>query len=297
MNETQQRIPEQEWVLTVVEAPRHFVKVGRKVLCRDFMPRSHDAALEQAEGRLNRIRMEVSDHILFRAMVYDAMFISRNCCLSQGRRIGHEIIAHDHVNVGRDVLADVLRQRPRLCVLSVEEPERPTPLTDADHYLFRVLPGPDALADLLSANVGFVHFAGAIQLWFTRLFDRVTDAMTQVPRRAIVNLEHPVKLVRRHALLRLADQIHSKEPFREGEMGIVKHGACRHRELVTASLGIAVVLIALQDRGHFLAAALRAADALGPAEMLKIVAAMLIVAVSFYQFAKINGFFHRSTHA
>jgi hypothetical protein len=38
MNEFQHRIPKQEWIFTVVEPPRHFVKVGRQMLRRDPMP-------------------------------------------------------------------------------------------------------------------------------------------------------------------------------------------------------------------------------------------------------------------
>ncbi len=42
MNELQHRVPEQERILTVVEPPRHFVKVGWQMLRRDPMPSSHN---------------------------------------------------------------------------------------------------------------------------------------------------------------------------------------------------------------------------------------------------------------
>ncbi len=42
MNESQHRVTKQERVLAVVEPPRHFVKVGRQMLRRDPMPRSHN---------------------------------------------------------------------------------------------------------------------------------------------------------------------------------------------------------------------------------------------------------------
>jgi hypothetical protein len=38
MNEFQHRVPKQERILAIVEAPCHFVKVGRKMLRRDPMP-------------------------------------------------------------------------------------------------------------------------------------------------------------------------------------------------------------------------------------------------------------------
>jgi hypothetical protein len=34
-----------------------------------------------------------------------------------------------------------------------------------------------------------------------------------------------------------------------------------------------------------------------PAQVLKIVPALLVVAVAFYQFAEVNGFFHKVTYA
>lgn len=49
--------------LAAVEAPRHLVKVSRKMLCRDSAPRSHDSALEQAECRFPGIRVNVAANI------------------------------------------------------------------------------------------------------------------------------------------------------------------------------------------------------------------------------------------
>src|SRR5208282_3114259 len=60
MNEFQHRVTKEIRILAVVEPPRHLVKVGRQMLCRDAMPSSHDAALEQAERRLYRVRVDVA---------------------------------------------------------------------------------------------------------------------------------------------------------------------------------------------------------------------------------------------
>ena len=43
MNEFQHRVSKQERILAVVEPPRHFVRIGRQMLCRYTMPRSDDA--------------------------------------------------------------------------------------------------------------------------------------------------------------------------------------------------------------------------------------------------------------
>jgi hypothetical protein len=55
VNEFQHRIAEQERALTIVEAPHHFVEVGREMLRTDFMPPAHDAALEQGECGLHAV--------------------------------------------------------------------------------------------------------------------------------------------------------------------------------------------------------------------------------------------------
>ena len=44
-----QSINEQIGLLTAIESEAHFIEVGRKMLCTDIMPRSHDAALEKRE--------------------------------------------------------------------------------------------------------------------------------------------------------------------------------------------------------------------------------------------------------
>ena len=40
-------------ILAVIEAEAHFIQVGRELLRRTFMPRSHNAPLEQREGRFH----------------------------------------------------------------------------------------------------------------------------------------------------------------------------------------------------------------------------------------------------
>jgi hypothetical protein len=50
MNQFEHRVPKQVWILAVVEAPRHFVKVGRQMFCRHTMPCSHNPALRSCEA-------------------------------------------------------------------------------------------------------------------------------------------------------------------------------------------------------------------------------------------------------
>ena len=63
VDEFKHRIAERKRVLTVVEPPRHFIQVGRKMLCTDLVPPSSDAALEQRECVLNRIGVNFAPRI------------------------------------------------------------------------------------------------------------------------------------------------------------------------------------------------------------------------------------------
>lgn len=234
MNESEHGIPKQIRVFSVVKAPCHFVQVGLQVFRRDFVPRPNDPALEQREGRFHAIRMEYAVYILLRAVIHDVMLRCWHGSLAEGGRIRHKVIRHDHVNVGRDVLSNVLRQCAALGVLSVEETEIAAALTNADHYFFRILASPHAFADLLSAYVCFVYFADTVHLWFAYLLYSMAYAMTEIPCRPVVNFQHPMKLVGAHPLLRLADQIDSKEPFRERQVCVMEYRSSRYRELVAA---------------------------------------------------------------
>ena len=44
MDKLQNRVAEKVPIVAVIETPSHLVQIGRKVLCADLMPRTHDAA-------------------------------------------------------------------------------------------------------------------------------------------------------------------------------------------------------------------------------------------------------------
>ena len=50
------RIDEQIGTTAPVEPERHFLKVGWQMPCRDPMPRTKDAALQERESRFNLVR-------------------------------------------------------------------------------------------------------------------------------------------------------------------------------------------------------------------------------------------------
>ena len=43
-----------------IEPGFHFLKVGFKMFCRDFMPRTNDAALQQRKGGFNAVRRNIA---------------------------------------------------------------------------------------------------------------------------------------------------------------------------------------------------------------------------------------------
>ena len=121
MNEFEHGVTKQERVLAVVEPPRHFVKVGCQMLCRNTVPSSHNPALQERECRLDRVcvnvpatvnTLPVLDRLVF-AVVYSGPLHSE--------RVGHKFIGHNHVYIVADVLFDVSGQRSGLYVLSMEE--------------------------------------------------------------------------------------------------------------------------------------------------------------------------------
>ena len=123
MNEFQHRIAEEKRVLTVIKAPRHFVKVGCQMLCRHAMPRSHNAALEQAKSRLHRVRVNVSIYVHAVLVADRFVFIGGHVCLLNCVGVGGEFVRYDNIDIATDVLFDVLCQRASFRIGGVEEAE------------------------------------------------------------------------------------------------------------------------------------------------------------------------------
>lgn len=89
-----QGVQEKIGTLAAVETEAHFVQVGWKMLGADFVPRSDDAALEQGESRLHRVRVNVGPkpHILFSAVVNGFVPVGQ---LSESAGIGGKFIGNN----------------------------------------------------------------------------------------------------------------------------------------------------------------------------------------------------------
>src|ERR1035438_2134665 len=202
---------------------------------RDFMPRSHNSALEQRERRLDAVGSNVAVNVDLSAMVDGLVLHLADSRFPHSAGVGSPVIRHNHVHVTADVLADVLRQRPRLRILSMEEPEFPAALLDADNWNLFALTVRDApcavRVPLTTADPSFIHFNRAIQRLWIDFFHRGPDAMAEVPRGFVASADHALDLVRRDAFAGLTHEVGGSEPSRQGEFSILKDGSGQNGEL------------------------------------------------------------------
>ena len=127
-----QGIKEQIGTLPAIEPELHLREVGRKMFGADFVPASDDAPLEQREGRLDSVGVDVrsKSDVLFLPVIDGFVPVVANCSVISGPFIGH-----DHVHIFGDVLLDVLFQSATLGVLGMEEAHVATTLPDSDNEL------------------------------------------------------------------------------------------------------------------------------------------------------------------
>src|SRR5664279_3828704 len=224
----EKRIAEKVRVLTIVESPTHFVKVGLQMLRTDLMPCTDDATLQQRETRLNAVRVNVTNGVDTIHML-DCLVLAEDASIMQRLRIALKLVGHNHVNIVRDIFLDVFRQRTRLHILGMKESQWPATLPDADYNFFLALRMAYfvLMAALLAAYKGFVYFYCAAQLGtIIGSSHRSADAVTEIPCSLIALFaEHPVNLTSRHALLGFGQQIRDEEPLSQWQMGVMKHGS------------------------------------------------------------------------
>jgi hypothetical protein len=260
--------------LSAIEPERHFVQVGREMFCADLVPRSHDAALQERECRLDGVGMNVSsgtDVFFFR--VIDTFVFE----ITDSRFVSSPLVGDDNVYVGADVFLNVLRQRAGLSVLCVKESQIAIALTNADHYFFLsggsnllpVLPSPESF----SANIGFVHLNRAFEHYAFGFFHGRADAMAEIPSGFVANSDGSLDLVGRHSLASFTEQQRNHEPFTQSQVGVVKDRSSGDRELIVALFTVQETAIQTRKR---LSVATRAFRAIRPPEPFKQFAALLV---------------------
>jgi len=238
-----QSVNKQIGTLAAVETERHFVQVGLQVLGTDFVPRSNDAAFQKRECRFHGIRMDFATSV-FLDRVIDLLVGSCDVGFPHSRAVDVEIIRHNHINIGADVFLNVLCQRSTLDILSVEEAESAATLPDANDNLF--VGSTSALgyafAASATADIGLIHFNGSVQHWALRFDHSATDAVTEIPSGFVADTQHPLDLIGRHTLARLANQMGGNKPLEQGQVRVMEDRASGNAELV-------VTLFAVQELG------------------------------------------------
>src|SRR5271165_767493 len=205
------------------------------MLCGNFMPCSDDAALQQTEGALDCVGVNVSIHVATETVVNLAMLILE---LTTHRSVvGGEIVGHDEFDIIRDVLVNDFVERAGLDIAYASEAQFSATLPNPNHDFLLAISasGNASVVVMMPTYVGLINFYDAVKRWALHFLHRCADAMTQVPRSLIALLsKHPIDLAGRHAFLGFGQQVGNDEPRNQRQVGVMEHGAHRHRELIMA---------------------------------------------------------------
>src|SRR6266704_2867400 len=101
------------------------------MLRTDFMPRSHNAALEQRKSRFDGIRVNIAMRVLSGVIDRAVLFLLESI---ERPRVNRGFVRHNHFNVPTDVRLDNLTHRIRAGVLSMNQPQIAVTLPDADYH-------------------------------------------------------------------------------------------------------------------------------------------------------------------
>ena len=248
-----QRVDEQISPVSAVKAKLHFFEVGGEMLRGNSMPRSHDAALEQAESGFDGIGVNVT-HDVDPAAVFDDFLFSR-CGFSHSHFVRSGIIGENDFHIFADILANVLRQCSSLCVSCVKEAEIAVALADADDNFLVVHLADLSFAAIPATDVGRVHFHFAVEHRFGGLRHGVPDAMAEVPCCFVrADAERALNLAGRNSFLRFAEKQRCGKPSCERQVRIIEHGACCDGELVVTVFAVEEVLFGFELNDGSLAA-------------------------------------------
>jgi hypothetical protein len=202
------------------------------MLCTDFMPRSHDAALQEREGRFYGVSVNVAHDV-------DAVLVANrpmppHTDTPHGIGVSDVLVRDNHVHVLADVLAEVLGKRGRPRIRSVKESEFAISLADAnDNFLVLSASAPSLPSDL-DADTGFIHLNCSSQLTCGSLNHRRSNSVAQKPSRTVSGLQHSLHLESRHSLFGFAEKVHRQKPLVQRQMSIMEDGAREYAKLVAA---------------------------------------------------------------
>src|SRR5438552_1401012 len=233
------------------------------MLRADLVPRSHDAALQEAESVFHGVGMDVSSEadIFLLCVIHRLMAATE---FTKGLRVGCEFVSHNYINILRDVFLDVSGQSSALCIFGMKESQLAIALPNTNHDRLVGCGFAAPRVALLPPNVGFVHLNGSIQHWTFCFFHRSANPVTEIPSRFVTDSDSALHLVSGETFACFHEQEHSGEPSHQGKMGIVEDGSGSHGEMVFA-LSTVKLLVGLDPR-NFVPVATWAFDTSGPAQ-------------------------------
>jgi len=200
-NQFDERVAEKELILPIVETEAHFVEVSREMLRRDFMPRTHDAALEQGERRFHGVSVNVSVRV-FSRVIDSLMQVLLH--LIERVRIDGGFISQNHFHMAANVCVDDVPHSLGFGILSANQPEIAIALTDANYHRYFALWTPPTL---FASHVGFVNLDCAVQFLRRYLKHGSADAMAEIPCRLVADSKGALNLAGAHSFFGFAEQV------------------------------------------------------------------------------------------
>lgn len=197
------------------------------------MPRTNDAALEQAERAFNGVGIDVSINVLPDAVIDGLVFSSCETRPLECPRIAAEIIRDDDIYIAADVLFNVLGESAASHVRRMEEAEIAAALPDAQYDLLLLSPAAP-MSPRFAADESLIHLDNTAEFFRLRFGHCVSDSVTEIPRGLITDTKHSLDLIGRHSLARFRHQIGNEEPFGEREVRVMEYSANSHGELIVA---------------------------------------------------------------
>lgn len=228
-NEFTQRIPEKVWIVSVIEPPLKLVEVSVKMFCADFVVSTHNGTLQEAPNVFDGVSMDIiSNPFLF--PVSDGLMPCVMVCYSP---VGWPVVGVDGFGIGRGMLFNELVKGLSVPCMDDLEPHLAATLSYPDNDgLVPLIPMPDALS--LAAYPRFIYLNDAPQLRGVGFSHGIADSLAEIPRGLVRDSDGSLDLIGRDTLFGLNHHVDREKPLPQGQVTIVKDGACRYRELVAA---------------------------------------------------------------
>lgn len=215
-----------------------FAQVALQMRGADVVIHAIDAALEDREIALDRIRVRVPTNVLFNAVVDRVVprkVWSDDAILAFAIRHQGGLLIKLCLKDWLQRLGRHVRHMPRLHLAAALYQREHGFLANAADDLRVALALVPVL--LLAANEGFVRFrnlAFAAHRCGVQFPHAFADAVAHKPTGLVRQAEHPAQLVCGHPLLAAAQQMRGQKPLRQGDVRPLVNRANRRRELPAA---------------------------------------------------------------